>query len=449
MTQFYVYIGIMFIVAVLLVRSCETIYKFELFAVIFYILTGSYNELLAFKIPGLSFFEITPERFLLLTFLALFIRRSWSRDDRFDYSGSNLPWFKLLLNLFVISVVISLLTHMGRLGLPEVIAESLKPINFLLIIYALTLLTSIKTLNTIGKAIVLTAILSSVVSLVQVSIAPDFLRYGELRGAFGDVLRSNGVFETERSNGFLLLTALAWVMTTLVQKKSTKLLLIGLISAAIFTTFHRMSWLMTCIILFIYFVKVEKVKFELLVLSGLLALLVIVGVVTFGMEGIQKSTMVSERISDVPYARLGYYKMVLESIGDQPFFGYGDKNNDAYYQGMLEVTGSMIRATGEQGGIHSGYFSTMFYYGIPCFLFFTAFILTSIFYFWNLSQYHIFFVIPFVLAVLYALGNLTNTVLFKTGGTLYMMHIGMALGALKIREFQQNSYKAVSGTSGI
>jgi len=216
--------------------------------------------------------------------------------------------------------------------------------------------------------------------------------------------------------------------------KKTKFILIGLISLAIFSTFHRMSWLLTGIVLAIYLIRIEKVQFHYLLLTGMIGLILLLAIFFLKSENIRKSDMVSERISDVPSARLGYYQMVLETIGDQPFFGYGDKNNEAYYQGMYKVTGSTLRATGTEGGIHSGYFSTMFYYGIPCFIFFSLFIITTILYFANLSRFHIFFAIPFLVAVLYAIGNLTNTVLFKTGGTLFMIHIGLGLGALRIRE---------------
>ncbi len=433
-TPFYIYMVIMLFVAYVMTKSSKTKYKFELFIIIYYILTGDYNELLTFSLPGISFMEIQPERFLFFTFLFLFARRIWFGDTKSETTWQ-LPWFKLLLILFVLSVVVSLFTHVERLGLGEVISESQKPINFLLIIYALTAITNEATLVTLGKAIIFAAIMSSLISLVQVGVQPMFLRYGELRDAFGDVLRSNGIFRTERANGFFLLTAMAWVMASFKISYTVKYLLIGLLTAAIFTTFHRMTWLLTCIAMVIYFVKIEQVKAPYIVVTGLGGIALVLAVMIWGSEKIQESDMVAERISGVPMARLGYYNMVLESIGDQPFFGYGDKKNDAYYQGMMKVTGKTVRATGADGGIHSGYFSTMFYYGIPCFLFFTFFVLLTVFYFANLSRYHIFFTIPLMVAVLYLIGNLTNTVLFKTGGTMLMIHIGLGLGALRIKEF--------------
>ena len=43
-------------------------YKFELIILCFFLMTNDINEFLTFKIPGIGFFEIQPERALFLTF---------------------------------------------------------------------------------------------------------------------------------------------------------------------------------------------------------------------------------------------------------------------------------------------------------------------------------------------------------------------------------------------
>jgi hypothetical protein len=134
--------------------------------------------------------------------------------------------------------------------------------------------------------------------------------------------------------------------------------------------------------------------------------------------------------------RKGYYTMVFENIADKPIFGFGGKNNDVYYQAMIRITGELNRATGTTGGIHSGYFSTLFYFGIPACFFFSTFILLSIFYFGYLTRYHLFFAIPFVMAIIYCVGSFTNTFLFdRFLAILFAIHIGIGMGARHMKEF--------------
>ncbi|MCB0599345.1 MAG: hypothetical protein KDD28_35065, partial [Phaeodactylibacter sp.] len=108
---------------------------------------------------------------------------------------------------------------------------------------------------------------------------------------------------------------------------------------------------------------------------------------------------------------------------------------EVYYQSMLQITGQYNRASGQDGGIHSGYFSTLFYYGVPAFVFYVLFVTLAIFYFYRLTQYNIFFAIPFLIAVIYALGNLTNTLMYSGIGVFYAIHLGMGLGARYQRGF--------------
>lgn len=71
----------------------------------------------------------------------------------------------------------------------------------------------------------------------------------------------------------------------------------------------------------------------------------------------------------------------------------------------------------------------MFYYGVPAFIFFTAFVLMALLYFGQLYRYHPFFAVPFLLGLLYVIGNLTNTLLFQQYmSIIYAIHLGLGLG---------------------
>jgi hypothetical protein len=432
----YIFLFFMFLVALRLVKECDTKYKFELLLVIFYLLTGSLSRILTFGIPGISFFDIRPDRALLLTFGFLLLRRLWITPEKSkDELPMKLPLFKLMLNLMVIAIGVSLIWHINQLGLKEVITTYLKPVNTLLIIYGLSVISSRNTIYGVGKAVVIAAAVSSVISIIQLGINPDFLRSGEARIAFGGFLRSNGIFSTERLNGFFLMTAMSWILIMIKERVTLKYALIALYLVGILCTFHRMTWLITGILLFAYFIFVEKLAYEKMILVGLIGITMIVSVAMIYMEDIKESTVVQERLLDSVDGRKGYYAFALESVKDKPFLGYGSKQNEAYYTGMMLVTGNKERATGAEGGLHSGYISMMFYYGIPSAIFFTAFVILVIFYFGRLSMFNPFFLIPTFMSIFYAIGNITNTNLFSYAAIIYMMHIGLGLGARKQKSF--------------
>ncbi|MCB0599346.1 MAG: hypothetical protein KDD28_35070, partial [Phaeodactylibacter sp.] len=97
------------------------------------------------------------------------------------------------------------------------------------------------------------------ICLIQTGVDTMFMRVGEQRTAFGDVLRATGLFRTERINAYFLIISMAWTLITL-ENNRLKYLLAGLFAAAVICTFHRMSWLVMSFVLFIYFVKIQKVS---------------------------------------------------------------------------------------------------------------------------------------------------------------------------------------------
>lgn len=413
-------------------------HKFELLVISFFLLTGEYASMLNFSIPGLSFFEIQPERFLLLTF-GFFILRSMAfpgsvKQTKIRTSPWVQPLFLVALVVAIVAVVMALFVHVNSIGLSEAVVQSLKPLNVLILVYSFYLLSNERMIATIGKVMIVAATVSSIICLIQTGGDTMFMRIGEQREAFGEVLRATGIFRSERINAYFIIMAMAWTLITL-KNTRLKYMLTALMVAAVICTFHRMSWLVMSMVMFIYFVKIQRVGADRLVFAGLIGLTLILSVYTFYFQDIMQSSLVQERLTDTVDGRKGYYDMVIGHIGNQPFFGYGGKNNEVYYQSMLQITGQFNRASGQDGGIHSGYFSTLFYYGVPALLFYLLFVILSILYFYRLTRYNIFFAIPFLVAVVYALGNLTNTLLYSDIGILYAMHMGMGIGARYQRGF--------------
>ena len=439
----YAWFGIAVCISLWLVSRCQSNYKPELFFLSFYFLTGNANELLTLSIPGLSFFEIQPDRFLFLLFSFLLARRLlFSRGELPLKFTGRMPGFKIALYLYVAWIIISQIYHTNDLGVSDVILSCIYAINVLILIYGLQLITDRESLRVIGTVIVIGAVVTSLVSLVQISVDQLFMKIGDQRIAFGSTLRSNGIFNNEYCNAYFIITALAWTLTT-VKNSRIKYLLYALFAAAVFSTFMRMSWLILIIISAIYFLKIEKIAFEKLAVLGLVGIISLLTLFIVYNREIMNSGIVKERLSEAPDSRLGYYKMVTDNIGKKPLFGYGGKNNELYYYSMLLITHSRKRATGEEGDIHSGYFSSLFYYGVPGLLFFIAFVFLSLFYFGPLYSHHTFFAIPFLLGLLYAIGNLSNTLLLdQYMAIIYAMHLGLGLGVRHMSDFASGDLAA-------
>ena len=241
-------------------------------------------------------------------------------------------------------------------------------------------------------------------------------------------------FSTEYYNSYYLIIAITW---TLVKnmKNYQKIALVCLFSLGVLSSFQRMSWIILILVLLTYLVFIKKVAIEKLVLAGLSSLAIVLSIYIFYHNEITNSSMVKERLSDSVDGRKGYYAMVLDNIGKKPIFGYGDLKNEVYYVNMLRITSSRERATAEEGDLHSGYFSALFLYGVPGVVTFISFVLLSVFYYAKSYKDDLYFVVPFLISILFMLGNLTNTFLFLKYITyLYAIHIGIGMGINQIKK---------------
>ena len=98
----YVYFVIVLLLAAHWVYKSELKYKFETLVLSFYLMTGNLNDLLTFAIPGISFFEIQPDRFLLLVFSFFLVRRIFFSDEPLEFKNIwTMPWFMVMLIFYV------------------------------------------------------------------------------------------------------------------------------------------------------------------------------------------------------------------------------------------------------------------------------------------------------------------------------------------------------------
>ncbi|MGB5419011.1 O-antigen ligase family protein [Algibacter sp.] len=440
--HFYVFFILAALASLYLVIKSKSRYKFEIFFLTFYLLTGNTNSLLTLKIPGFSLFEIQPERFLFFVFSYLILRKSLFAKTKFSiYINGKTPWFMVALFGFIISLIVSQIVNISHVGIGPVLKNILDALNFLVIIIAIQLMADKASYDLVGKTIIIGAIVSTIISLIQLTIDPYFLRIGDNRLAFGGVLRSNGIFSTEYFNSYYLIIAISWALIT-IKNNLLKIGLVCFFSLGVISSFQRMSWIILILVILTYLIYIKKMAIEKLLLAGLTSLAILLSLSIFYYQDIMNSSLVKERLSESVDGRKGYYSMVLDNIGKKPIFGYGDLKNEVYYINLLRITGDRDRATATTGDLHSGYFSSLFLYGIPACTFFILFVVLAVFYYSKSINENLYFVIPFLVAIIYMVGNLTNTFLFFKHITfLFAVHIGIGMGINKIKE--QNSFNSL------
>lgn len=426
---FYAYFLVAIIIAGYLVFKGKSRFKFELFFISFYLLTGNLNRLLTIKIPGIDLFEIQPIRFLFFLLSFFILRKTLFSREKFSIGLSRkVPWFMVALIVYVIFMITSVLFNSPQMEIKDVLAQVHDALAFMVLVVAIGIMREKPSYDVIGRSIIITAVFSSIVSLIQIAADPYFLRIGIDRKAFGTILRSNGIFSSEYFNSYFLITALAWTLIT-VRNNTLKYFLVSLFTLGVISSFQRMSWIVLAVVIFSYLIYVQRIAIEKIALLGLSALTVILIISLFYARDIQQSALVKERLTDTIEGRMGYYNLVMENIGKKPLLGYGDLKNEVYYKNMLRITGSRDRAMAIEGDLHSGYFSSLYLYGIPAFLWFTAFVILAVAYYARQIRTDHYFVIPFLVSILFLIGNLTNTFIFLSYiSILFAVHIGIGTG---------------------
>ncbi|WP_276168412.1 O-antigen ligase family protein [Zobellia alginiliquefaciens] len=433
--HFYIYFVIAGLIASYLTYKSDSKYKLEGFLLSFYFLTGNINELLTIKIPGFSFFEIQPIRLIYLLLLFFIIRKTLlSKEKLLSSSKRSTPLFMIPLALYIILLTISIGVNVDEVGSGDALKTVLESFAFVIILFGLKLMADQPTYDLIGKSIIIGAIVTSLVAIVQLGVEPYFMRIGDDRPAFGAVIRSNGIFSTEYFHSYFLIIAIVWVFTT-VKNNLWKTGLVILFSIGVVTSFMRMSWIILALVLITYLIFIYKIALEKMLFAGLTGLAILLCAGIFYYQDIMNSTMVKERLTDSVGGRKGYYGMVIDNIHKKPWLGYGGLKNEVYYINLLRITGDRDRATATTGSLHSGYFSSLFEYGVPAFVCFTLFVMLSALYYSRSFHSNLYFVIPFLASVIFMIGNLTNTFLFLSYvSVLYAVHIGMGMGIHKIEE---------------
>jgi hypothetical protein len=408
------YVGVIIICALYLSLKGTQHYRILTFLLCSWILGGDIIRQEQFDIPLVGLGSKVQIAQAICYALCACLLLGYGRQQRQSSLHPRLPYEKYLFIFFVWFVgVIAYHYYAGDLTVREFrgLAE-----RSLMVLFCYLLLKRISDQNVIevlGKALILIAALSSVVAIIQFTYNPYFLRVGNALGAFSGRLRSNGVFETEYIHSYVVITGL--MLTLLFVKPGTlRRGLLLVLSAGIVFSFHRMSWIITMVLILMYMIIVKRYNAPVLIVAGCASLFCIYVVATEFipiLAQVEDSSFYRERLgNDTMTDRLRFYSMVLDRADQVLFMGAGTKRSEVYSYGMMSLGMGSEWESGSKGGIHNLYLELLFLYGAPLMAFFCMMLLSA------MKTLHrlmvrmdrlFFFALSFV--VMYALMNLTNS----------------------------------------
>ena len=450
----YVYLGLSLGITIYLLQKYRPQNTLVSLLVCFWIFVSDVANTSDFiiKIPGAPF-ELQPLRTLLLTFLGfLFLgtildkyrKRSLPREEIVSIR----PSYEVYLEIYVVILLVVYVVHYSLLGPAEFVVLVSAVLSFYVIYVTVKKAADPAMIQMIRDAIIIVAVISSLVAMVQLLVDSSFLRvqpsFG--RSAFGGLLRSTGVFRDDYVHAYVVLVGLIWTLFT-VANGVKKAIIVGIMLIGILFGFMRMGYVVTLVVLIHYFYFMYRgnaqLKTLLVVVSVIVAVLGIGWVIT---SGIMESSVAQERMLDEGTAEIRgrLYLQAIESSTKSIksfLFGYGTLEHPEYYSAMYGVTGSHLWATGEAGGWHNLYLETLFFHGVVAMVVLVIFLCLATAYFYKLGvREDSVFLIPFYCLLSYLIANLSlGLPIYSNFGVLVGITCALALSQRKENLNQQLS----------
>lgn len=369
------------------------------------------NGPLLIKTPGLGF-DLQPNRLLLIASLP-FLFLSSKRNEKHIHR----PPFEKYIYIYLALAFVSLLINIDDIRRQALIAVPAEIVTFLVVYNVTKRHATPAFFSSVINAILWIAAISSIIALVQVSVASDFFRAGESRIAFGRVIRSTGVFREEYEMGYILILSIMIVLQIYKGSFWQKPFL-GLLFAGLITTFHRLDLLIvfTCWLTYVWMTGNAQQKARS---YGLLGMTAVIGTAFFLIfsEQIEQSDVVAKRLKeDTVTGRFRQYQVILEELPEFTLTGMGDYTNLRYYKLMEKH--QMMRGYKKPGDprwysepymVHNGYLEVGLFYGAAAMIAFICLLFSMLFYFKKLIHSHIYCsAAPFYGVFIWILSNISN-----------------------------------------
>lgn len=365
----------------------------------------------------LLFFGMLP---LVAIYLIYRIRVPFERFQRLD----------LLLAFYFVTLVGVQFINFQKIGLNTFLINVVAALTFLFIYYLAKQYISEKDFKVLKQALLLFVILSAIVGIIQFTIDPLFLKYGTTRQAFGDLVRANGLTDSETTQGSMMIIALL-IAIDLYKNRLFKFGFFCLFAVAAFFTMLRLAWGVFIIITVGILIYQLRRHIRILILSS--AFICLIGIAIFvnfenGINfAIRNSGFGSRLIQDSLSARATYYVHVPDIALANPL-GIADYSNSVYSRWV--INSGIFVGNGPILVIHDGFLATVVKFGAIGLISFLAFYGFVIGYSLNLYKTNpktgLFLLL---LCVTYLGFNATNDFSFSAGQNLPII-LNLFLGSV-------------------
>ena len=430
---FYIYVFFTFFIAVYLTLKSNPAHKFITFIITYWLLAGSVlnTEYFIIDIKSLPF-DLQPPRIIFILFTTYLIL-VWAGRIKNVKVNTQEPKFERYLFIYIfLSIVVTSIHTIDLLGFKDLVLNSTKIFTFLIIYLVLKRTADERMIKTLFRALIIVCIFSSIIGIYQFLVNPLFFRLGSERGAFGGLMRSNGIYHAEYIQSYFLIPGIILTLFT-VRSKLFRNTLIGLFLFGIIFTFHRSSWIITILLFILFFINAQKKKvWQMVTVGGIVVFFILLFSSIFlpNISNVKRSPFVQERLlADTATGRIALYSMAIKELPESWLFGVGSFKSDAYYSGVLSAGGGKAVASGERGGIHNLYIGMAYFSGLPVIIMFILFLTMVFSYFWRLSKtVSIFFLIILFDVIKYIVLNMTNSFGLSVNlGLLLAIYLGIGV----------------------
>ena len=410
--EFVVYVALSLITSIIL--SLRTNRKLLTFIIVFFILaqpvlTSHYT----IDLPGMPF-DLRPNRILLFVMLSFLV---WGSVKKYDLKNSykEKPAFEIFLYTYLILVIISLIFNFNRIQTQNLIVIPAEILLFIFVYHVLKRQATPSVLEAFVKAIVILSLFAAIVAIYQVLVDSSFLKICSPRHAFGNVVRSSAFFRNEYELGYFLNLAII-VFLVRYRGRPSLFITLPLLIIALFTTFHRLSWIMflVCLISYLFLLEIKIASiwlFVLIVLSCIISMSYFANPEKYtklanrrDVQAFTKERLLSDNVT----GRLYQFLITAEAMSKH-FMGLGGYDNKEYYN--LMARHGMMKNKSEPFVVHNGYLAIGIKYGFLAMIAFTGLIVSMLLFFKkHMSLDRPVTVYPFYVVLIWIIANLSNSI---------------------------------------
>lgn len=340
--------------------------------IVFFIFTESVLKSIVFSVDMSALpFDLQPRRilfFVMLLFITLSIFQKIIMKK--DESAQKKPLFEILLYLYLLSVFISLIYNykIGRIQGTALLSPLADIILFILLYHVMKNMATDSLREALLKCLMIFSIFVSLIAIYQLFIDSAFLKTCPPRYAFGGIIRSTGVLSSEYELGFFL-TFMIIVFLTKYRGKPILFMTLPILILALFSTFHRLNWLIFFICIPSYLFLSKDLRIISLRSYVLLMLCIIISFTYFVCsdlftklsdgQNVQAFTK-GRLLEDTVTGRLRQFAVTADAIHSH-LLGLGSYKTKEYYNLMAKH--DMVKGDNIPLGVHNGYLAVGIKYG--------------------------------------------------------------------------------------